>query len=50
MKKEYESPTLEVFSFETKDTVMDSPDTCATGYSGGVCPYDGYCQIYVSGL
>lgn len=33
MKIEYESPVMEVFSFEIKDNLMDTSE-CSTGYSG----------------
>ena len=45
MKKEYESPTLEVLRFDVQDPVMESD--CTT-YTGGVCPYDGVCTIDVN--
>lgn len=45
MKKEYESPALEVLHFDVQDSVMDSD--CTT-YTGGTCPYDGICTIDVS--
>lgn len=41
MKMEYESPVLEIFSFETKDVVMDSCPDC--GSYG--CPTDGVCIV-----
>lgn len=39
MKRDYETPEMEVFSFEVKDRVMNTP--CSTGYNGPVCPVDG---------
>jgi hypothetical protein len=45
MKKEYESPALEVLNFDVRDSVMDSD--CTT-YTGGTCPYDGICTIDVN--
>lgn len=43
MKLEYESPVLEVFSFEAKENVMDSGPCNA--YDGAVCPVDGVCYV-----
>lgn len=45
MKLEYESPVIEIFSFNVTDTVAQSD--CNT-YTGGVCPSDGICQVDVN--
>lgn len=44
MKMEYESPVMEVFSFEVKGPVMDSGGGC-TGFDcpDGICVVDGIC-------
>lgn len=44
MKQEYESPVLEIFSFNAKDEVMNSGG-CGAGYNGPVCPVDGKCIV-----
>jgi hypothetical protein len=41
MKKDYESPTMEVFSFDTPDVVMD------VGCPTFGCPTDGVCVVEV---
>lgn len=44
MKKEYESPVLEVFSFAVMDTVMDTDGGSGGGCMGFSCP-DGICVL-----
>lgn len=48
MKKEYESPVLEVFSFAVMDTVMDGGDCMGFSCPDGICVLDGGC--YTDGV
>lgn len=51
MKLEYESPVLEVFSFEAKENVMNTPCT-HLGCVGDIdyCAMDGTCYMDTSGM
>lgn len=43
MKKDYESPAMEVFSFDTPDVVMDVSCPYLECTADGVCVMDGQC-------
>lgn len=50
MKKLYETPEMEVFNFETTDTIMDTEicpgDTASCPGDTGVCPmHTGGCEL-----
>ena len=47
MKPEYESPTIEIFSFATNE-IMDVTCPCETGFDPGVCTCENYCVLEVS--
>ena len=40
MKENYESPTLEIYSFDVRDTIMDCTSDCPT-YSAPCIPDSG---------
>lgn len=47
MKKSYETPAMEVLSFQPREAIMDSPDDCTAFSTGcttdGICVVDGQC-------